>query len=245
MYNVARWTSSSLLKRVEEYFGVTRLYCGTAKEWDNWGSRFVIEHPYINWLYNKIDSIQEVLQYPFYKLYDILYYIRYRYIIKTHYVPTGLPPGEWYETDERLIFSMFNLLVDFIEIEKANMQRLCKSNSYSNTPWYLIYRSREQGLQYLNWEITLTGEDGRQSYTAQEQLALYNWWTEIRPNRLDPYESTGYNSHCDTRDWQLWDDVDDVLQPMLRQIREIQNDYNVEDTDMMIRLVRVRASLWT
>lgn len=246
MYNISRWTSSPLLRWIEKLFGVSRLWSGTAKEWDEWTVQYKKNHPCLNFIYNTIDKIQDIIQWPFVKLDNVLYYLRYKYIKKTHYVPTYLPPGMWYDPNDRLIHSMFSLLVDFVEIDKAHMQKLCDKNSYRVTcPWYSNFRSRELGLKYLEWECTLTGENGRYASNAKEQLELYNWWTNVRLNRPDPYESTGYNAYCDTKDWDVWNNSDEPLQYMLRKIREIQNEYAAEDTVMMMRLVRIRESLWT
>lgn len=246
MYNPVRWTSSSLLKWIERQFGVNRLQSGTSCEWKIWTTQYEKTHPYLNTIWNMVDYMQDTLQWPCEKLHDMMYYIRYRYIKKTHLVPTYLPKGKYYDPCDKLICSMFGLLVDFIEIDKAHMQLLCNKNSYKyRSPWYSIHRSKKLGLQYLDWECTLTGENGEQANAAKEQLNLYTWWLEVRPNRIDPYESTGYNEYCDETVWKVWDQDDSIIQSMLRKIRDINNNYSIEDTEMMTRLILIRDHLWT
>jgi hypothetical protein len=47
-------------------------------------------------------------------------WIRYRAFDRYHIIKTTLKPG-YYDMDTRLIHAMFDMLVDFVEVEKARM----------------------------------------------------------------------------------------------------------------------------
>lgn len=180
------------------------------------------------------------------KLNNAVHYLYCRYVKQTHLVPTYLPKGYWYDSCDKLIYSMFGLLVDYVEVECTYLQLLSESNSYKITnPCYKVKRSKKLGLKYIEWETSLPGEFGRQAYAAKEQLILYTWWTKVRPNRKNPYESTGYSKYCEKIDFSISNYEDSELQNLLRKVREIRADYDAEDTEMMIRLVRIREHLWT
>jgi hypothetical protein len=140
-------------------------------------------------------------------------------------------------------------------------------------PWYSTgwwrwrtWRSRQAGLDNLAWQMTCDnrdytpeddpryGELTQQAHNAAEILALYTWWTEERPLRPDPMEASGWSDHCEQRrikNGSLFANLEDEAgekidtSPMLNMINELEAKYEQEDTDMMIRLIKVRHSLWT
>ena len=96
---------------------------------------------------------------------------------------------------------------------------------------------------------------------AQETLILYKWWKYERPNRPDPYEVSGWNKYCDEnfkeadgRGYKpLWDnliknkdeDENENTRNILNICRKVEKEQDEEDTAMLIRLVKIRKSLWT
>jgi hypothetical protein len=140
-------------------------------------------------------------------------------------------------------------------------------------PWYSTgwwrwrtWRSRQAGLDNLAWQKTCDNKDYTkeddptygeltpQAYNAMEIEALYLWWTEERPKRPDPYEVSGWSDHCEKRrikNGSLFANLEDETgekidtEPMLNMINELEARYEQEDTDMIIRLIKVRHSLWT
>ena len=135
----------------------------------------------------------------------------------------------------------------------------------------------ELGLKYLEWESTLHfneewlgydrpmtdeekaempyyGELTPQAKSAIEVMELYKWWTEVRPNRPDPYDESGWSTYCDTMREKYGEDsffedrteeeseTSKIAHDKLRQIDEA---YEKEDTEMMCRLITIRHSLWT
>ena len=240
MYNRDSWLSSSFVKKMDNHFGVHRIQSGTSEEWKQWEHDFIVNHPKLNKFYENLETLQHIVQWPFEQIHNGLYYIRYRFIKKTHYAPSYLPSGKWYDTDVRMLHSMFGLLTDYVEIELAYMNKLCESNSYqSNGSWYELMRSREDGLKYIEWECANSGDDT----TPAVKRDLYLWWNDVRPQREDPYEVTGYNEYCDVNGWDNWETDVPQLRYMLNKIRVMEEEYEIEDTEMMLKLVKIRHSL--
>ena len=130
------------------------------------------------------------------------------------------------------------------------------------------WRSPEAGMAYLNWASTLTNaelldddqkhlaEPTYQAKAAKEIIELYTWWTVTYRNRPDPYEVSGWTAHCeamrvkypgsffaslnskDAEDKKARDKAHKLL-------TKIEKAYEKEDEAMMIRLIKIRESLWT
>ncbi|HSW85978.1 MAG TPA: hypothetical protein VLG49_00600 [Rhabdochlamydiaceae bacterium] len=134
------------------------------------------------------------------------------------------------------------------------------------------WRNPEAGLEYLNWAAGLRYDDDwvnkndldfgkptHQALAAAETIALYKWWKEVRPKRPDPIDASGWSDYCDkrskntqTQDNDVWPDVEDETNEEKARAHEIlaichklENEQDEEDTEMLIRLVKLRKSLWT
>lgn len=129
------------------------------------------------------------------------------------------------------------------------------------------WRCPEAGIENLTWQSSLTyneewvdktdkhyNKPTPQAVKAQEILDLYKWWKEVYPNRPDPYEVSGWTAYCeekrDLNDGKLFGSKDT---PKLKKqsnkasnlLRKIEAQYEKEDEQMMIRLIKVRHGLWT
>lgn len=136
------------------------------------------------------------------------------------------------------------------------------------------WRSPEAGLEHLRWKSELRfneeyvgdhnpellqefKDSGKyntlthEAIHAIEVLALYEWWTITRPNRPDPHEVSGFNKY-----YGNLDDIEDILdrpkglteeksREMYSIMNKIEEDYENEDTDMLVRLMKIRRGLWT
>lgn len=134
------------------------------------------------------------------------------------------------------------------------------------------WRCPEAGLDNLNWQMTLTntgdwidesdpdyGKPTPQAVNAKEIYDLYTWWTEVYPNRPDPHDVSGWSAYCnrkrnDDDDDSIWGSLDhenetpeqrEEVSKMLDHCHAIEESYKQEDTEMMIRLIKVRNALWT
>lgn len=130
-----------------------------------------------------------------------------------------------------------------------------------------LWRCPQAGIDHLIWQTTLVldensgvdssdknyGKPTPQAESAKEVLALYRWWTETYRNRPDPMDTSGWSVYCDkVRDSGLGL-LQDVKDPNLKKeqtrtlklLHKIEADYEREDEEMLIRLIKVRNSLWT
>jgi len=129
------------------------------------------------------------------------------------------------------------------------------------------WRSAEAGMEYLRWAETLSNaefldEDKKheaeptyQAKAAKEIIELYTWWTVTYRNRPDPHDASGWTEYCEASrianggklSWS--GDKSPELKAMSdtahEKLREIEAAYETEDEEMMIRLIKIRQSLWT
>ena len=136
------------------------------------------------------------------------------------------------------------------------------------TGWWRwrTWRCPQAGLDCLAWQMELTNaefldEDQKhlaeptyQAKAAQEILELYKWWTEVYPNRPDPHDAGGWSAYCEQRRasgagfFDFEDRTEAELEASSRALdatQAIEDKYKKEDEEMLIRLIRVRESLWT
>ena len=84
----------------------------------------------------------------------------------------------------------------------------------------------------------------RQAIVAQEIKTLYDWWKYERPKRIDPYEiKAGANSDKVNKEEHLI--PSHTPESVIKLRRELEKKYFNEDTEMLIRLIRIRDGLWT
>jgi hypothetical protein len=139
------------------------------------------------------------------------------------------------------------------------------------TGWFRwrTWRCPQAGLDNLDWQRALrwkedeVGKDFKglgqltpQAVKAQELLELYKWWTEVYHNRPDPHDASGWSAYCEASrlanggkfNWSGRDKTPELKKMSTtahKQLRKIEAAYEKEDTDMMIRLIKVRHGLWT
>lgn len=149
-----------------------------------------------------------------------------------------------------------------------------ESRKKYKSPWWSIgwfrwrtWRCPEAGIDYLNWAANLKydedfiskddpvyGQPTPQALAAQEILELYKWWTEVYRKRPDVHDASGWSEFCDRKR----KDGDDLLdfesetpeereesRRILDICHKMEQEYEEEDTEMLIRLIKVRHHLWT
>jgi hypothetical protein len=144
-----------------------------------------------------------------------------------------------------------------------------------DVPWYRsgwlrwrTWRCPEAGLEYLRWAEKLTNEEfleegekhkaepTGQANAAKEIIELYTWWTTTYRNRPDPYEASGWTAYCEASrlanggslSWSMSDKTPELKKMSTtshKLLQKIEKDYAREEEQMMIRLIKIRESLWT
>jgi hypothetical protein len=141
------------------------------------------------------------------------------------------------------------------------------------TGWFRwrTWRCAQAGLDNLDWQRSLRhsvddgwqegdsniGELTPQAVKAQEVLDLYRWWKDVYPNRPDPHDASGWTEYCDRKRQEHGEtglsffkesknpELRALGDAALKKTQEIEQAYEAEDTEMMIRLIKVRHGLWT
>jgi len=129
------------------------------------------------------------------------------------------------------------------------------------------WRCPQAGLDHLDWAMTLTNSDWcgpehpdynkptKQAINAKEIKELYLWWTEVYPNRPDPHDASGWTAYCELSrlsnggklNWgaDKTPELKKASKLAHKELQKIEAAYEKEDEQMMIRLIKVRNSLWT
>jgi hypothetical protein len=202
---------------------------------------------------------------------NLSYYLRNRFIARTHMLRTDLEKGKWHEFETRLLHGAFTELVDFVEIEKAwmNVAWSDEGRKKHHVPWWRKHwwsrwkewRCPQAGVDHLKWEIGLL-EPGpvhnQQATTAFETLFLYVWWTEVRANRQDEWDESGLREFWNSMDAKYGDHWLAVAgkgkmsmsekkeyERLSKAMHDLEEARQVEDEEMLIKLVKLRRSLWT
>jgi hypothetical protein len=96
-----------------------------------------------------------------------------------------------------------------------------------------------------------------QAVKAQEVLDLYRWWKDVYPNRPDPHDASGWSEYCELKRKEHGETGLSFMKESknpetralgdraLKKTHEIEQAYDDEDTEMLIRLIKVRHGLWT
>lgn len=130
------------------------------------------------------------------------------------------------------------------------------------------WRCPAAGIAHFTWAAALRmdddwvakddpkyGEPTYQAIAAQEILDLYSWWTTVYPTRPDAHKASGWSAYCDASresnggKFNIGLSESPALKKMsskaLKLLQKIEAQYEKEDADMMIRLIKIRNNLWT
>lgn len=188
------------------------------------------------------------------RLNDAWWKVRHRTTDRFHIVNTGLKPG-YYEINDRMLHAMFALLVEYVEVGLA-------SKNYDSK----LATPKERGVEYLDWEINDPQCAGPQADTAATVKDLYLWWTVERPARLDSWSAPEIwpNRRKEEDDDPLFFRFMGVKLGRRRRrfrlgtrnrpdseresgdlARRLEDFYDFQDTEMLVRLAAIRRGLWT
>ena len=239
--------------------------------WEIWETDYKKRQPIAHFLTETLpDILEKPAEWFIDPINNVCYYLRNRYVTKTHILRTDLEKGKWHEFETRLLHGAFTELVDFVEIDKAWMtvvwsedgRKKYKLPWWRKTNWFRWgeWRCPESGVDHLKWEMDLEGgpAENQQSRTAFETMFLYTWWKHTRSNRCDEWEEIGLR--------QFWTDMEEKYgedwlglgakskmtnaerkeyDRLSSAVHDLEEARHIEDEEMLIRLVKLRRSLWT
>ena len=190
--------------------------------------------------------------------------IRYRTIRKYHLVNTKLNP-HYHETDTRMLHANFELLVDFVEIQCANMATVFDDDARKKALGWKFYlprmlrikefRSREQGMKHLEWEATLASPTLNENEASPGQAAqavqimiLYIWWKDVYPYRetLPSPNEDSIGLDFLSQKWKKANpEMNEKISQWSRDSFQQESDWDKEEEEMLIALMKIRKGLWT
>lgn len=162
-----------------------------------------------------LNLLQDLIEWPRYFPKKVYRYFRFRFVIKTHALTSNLKRGVFHEFDTRMLHALFDELVNFVETEFAAETKLVG-----------LPKSPNQGLAYLQWAKQLKYDD--------------EWCSKDHPLLGKPTpQAIAAQEIFDLYQW--WKEK----RPMREQEVELYEDQYNEDTEMLIRLVKLRRQIWT
>jgi hypothetical protein len=258
MYNIKK-----SLKRFKSWMHYDPPGSMTSKGWRLFDKEFKERAPIRHWFKNEF---RKAVIYPVKWKYEAVnQWIRYRTYDKYHVIDTGLEP-RYYEIETLMLHGNFNMLKNFVEVEQA-IQTYWWSDDCKNASWcekhmpfyrrFYPFRRPDLGIKHLEWASTLDDpslppqdRSESQAIFARETLALYKWWVEVRPARAKEeyteYSDQGLGSlGCFDDDFDREaEDFKAHTESMNKRSKQ-EEDWQQEDEDMLIRLIKVRRGLWT
>jgi hypothetical protein len=201
---------------------------------------------------------------------EVCNWVRYRTYDQHHKLQTGLSPG-YHGIETQMMNVNFNLLKDFVECELAwhayawtpefeKERTWCSKHMpfyYKFKRWFNPFRSRKWAFTYFEWasklDDTSLPPDQRsvhQAISAREIRDLYLWWVDSVPNRKTherpKYSDQGLGS-LSALDSDFNREEEDYKE--YRRVKELNDElakkWAEEDDEMIVRLVKIRRSLWT
>lgn len=251
---------SEIVNRLRTRFGIMKPYALPWGEWDEWNEKTKKEKPLAYWLTETLpeflDNILDRIPTP---IDNIRYYCRNRFYRKSHMLPCYFNPGEYHDLDERLLHGVMNALVDFVEVELAYKSRWCNTDESKTAKWK-NGRCPQLGLAHLAWEMTLDSEElditeraDSQAATAREIKKIYDWWKVTRPARPDAMDASGWHEYCEKSEAaghsifsnkEKDPELVEMSNVTHKKLRDIEAAYDAEDEAMLIRIIKIRRSLW-
>lgn len=228
--------------------------------WDEFESKFRKKAPVRYFIKHFVEQIEDIISI----LSHFAWAIQYRTIHKYHLVDTKLDPG-YHEIDKRMLHANFELLVDYVEIECANMATAFKSKERKaamgwrrHLPAFLRFsefRSRDLGIKHLEWETTLASptmneyeRSTGQAQRAVQVILLYTWWKEVYPNRkeLESPDQASVGLEFLSKRWKKENpDMSEKISQWSRDHFQQELDWDKEEQEMLIALMKIRKGLWT
>jgi len=167
-------------------------------------------------------------------------WLKYRTIDRYHVFKSKSLGIGYHDLDIRMLHFMFDMLVDFVEIELAWMNVVFTDKKPKLLKkWF--FRSKKDGLDYLEWEIKETSGD--QQKRAKIVKLLYTWWTKYRPQRHDPWDDIHFNGNWNADWYRVGNNKE--LKKQMDEAYKIEGIYYDEDTEMLQTLIEIREDLWT
>jgi hypothetical protein len=220
-------------------------FAATSEEWDAWTNNYRSKHPFRFFMTEKVPLEIRVFYRRF--ISEPIWWIKYRTTHRYNFIRTGLKPG-WYEYDELIEKSLIFALKDHIETEMSTFY-----NEYDDIPedkrYEFIIQKREKFIAELK------EDESHQAISEQEQLDIYKWIKTDYETWKDAHDEVGLDAFYDkmktlglNRKGSLLfsypEPYDSELHELFKKVWELEDRRRQEVDAMLLRIVKVRHSLW-
>jgi len=236
----------------------------TSKGWRLFNKEYQEQAPVRYWFAHTFKyAVLMPVKWKYEKVHD---WVRYRTYDKYHIVDTGLTPS-YYDPCTVMLHVNFNILKEFVEVEQAWSKYLWSGDYKEHASWcekhmpfyrrVFPFRSPEHGVKHFEWAATLDDPNlpphercDHQAVAAREILVLYKWWVEDRPARKEiehvPYNKQGMGMlGCFDDDFNQEAEDYKAHVTSMEAASNQEEEWEKEDEAMLIRLMKIRKSLWT
>jgi hypothetical protein len=228
---------------------IKRLESGTLEEWDDWEENYKTKFPIRYWLTERLPSILTVFRWSYIR--DPIWWVKYRTTHQYHYIKTGLKPG-YYDTDHVLEKTLIAALKQHIEGEVESFyydewKKVPKAKQFE-----FIVQKREEFIAELKAE---TEYPTTQWVAEQEILDIYRWIKTDYETWKEEYYDVGVESFH-KRMKELGHDDRGIFgtkypepykaeyHALLDAMHDLETKRRNEVDAMLLRIVKVRHSLW-
>lgn len=231
------WSLSKLAKYVRSKAGLVNPIALSSEGWAEHRKQSKQKAPFVYWLTNRpLNTLQNIVLFIPDCIHSVDVFYR-NWKGKTHVLSGGLEVGQWYDLCTRINTCLFSELETYIEKEKT----------LAGLEWEkTLVHSEEWGYD-LDHE--LYGKPTNQALAAIEQGIIYDWWKKNKSR--DFWKESGMEA-CyakDTnRDMSVWEMVseDNPEKDACRKLEVgLESQFKLEEEEMLIRLIKIRESLWT
>ncbi len=150
------------------------------------------------------------------------YCLRQRFWRKHHVIQTGLPKWDWHDTQYRMLYGMMSLLMQFIKDEEP--------------------------LEKIEWD-----SDEGHAKARDDFVSIQKWWLDYdrREKEIDTQLTAWCKKHSEEvgEDWLKH--INEERKPLpeadklFEELHAMEEALEIETTDMLCRLVKIRGYLWT
>lgn len=262
-----------LEKRLKKHVGFECPVALTSDGWDDYNTKYKREHPIMYFVFDVVIDGIGIYTYRYItNPWSMFWYgLRQRFVTHSTQVRIqDLNKYQYHDPSTILLHANFQVLVDFIEWEVGVFSRPKWYKNFRAIPvlgyFMPTIRNAEEGLKHLEWESKLvyntdwgTKEDDviwgtpvPQAIAAMEKRDLYLWWKNARPIRIDPMDASGLSKHYDDersagkKMFRTKTNEENAAYKILSdECTRIEKMYDDEDETNLIRLIKIRHSLWT
>jgi hypothetical protein len=217
------WSNSRFSKWLRTKAGLDNPTALSFEGWDEYEKDCKQRAPFTYWLTDTaFDKLQNVVYFIPNLFYSVgVFYKNWK--CNSHVLSGNLPVGEWCDLSNRIPVCLFTSLERFIEDEK--------------------------GLDTLAWELSddLKEDCLWQHEAALEQKAIYEWW-KVNKDR-DTFVDSGLQDYYYSKIEKGENLFSHIGDPEWKELSakqsQMEKQFKTEEEDMLIRLIKIRNTLWS